>query len=344
VATEIGIRNPELGEDPALRRLEAEPWVYSFFQAVRLLEAAGGKREPVGEFTPPSKEVARFTSCPTLAFPASEIQSFKRSSDGQPSLEVNFMGLIGPLGVLPLPYSSLTLVRLREKDRAMKDFFDLFNHRFISLFYRAWTKYRFAISYERSGSGGLTASMLALIGLGMPSLQNRQQVVDESFVFYAGLVAQRPRSAEALRHLVADYFDVPVAVKQFAGSWSPLDPRDRTRVGEPHGITTLMGVGTVVGDEVWYMQSKVRLILGPLSRKQFEDFLPGGTAHEPLRAITRMFAEQEMDFEAQLILKREDAPACVLGGDGSGSARLGWISWVKSNPLDRDPSDTVLKL
>ena len=39
---------------------------------------------------------------------------------------------------------------------------------------------------------------------------------------YAGLLAQRPRSASALAGLLQDYFGVPVTVMQFVGQWLPL--------------------------------------------------------------------------------------------------------------------------
>jgi type VI secretion system protein ImpH len=100
----------------------------------------------------------------------------------------------------------------------------------------------------------------------------------------------------------------------------------------------------VIGDEVWDIQSRVRIKLGPLPLDRYLDFLPSGTAHAPLRALTRFFSGDGLDFEVQLILQRDEVPSCMLGAEGEQAPRLGWATWVKSAPMDRDPADTVLRL
>jgi type VI secretion system protein ImpH len=105
-----------------------------------------------------------------------------------------------------------------------------------------------------------------------------------------------------------------------------------------------LGGGAVIGDEVWDPQSRVRIKVGPLAMDRYLDFLPSGTAYAPLRDITRFYSGDEVDFEVQLILKREAVPACELGAEGENAPRLGWVTWVKSVPMLEDPSDTVLRL
>ena len=183
-----------------------------------------------------------------------------------------------------------------------------------------------------------------MVGLGMPALANRQAVGDESLLFYTGLLAQQPRSAIALERILADYFEVPVEVEQFVGAWCSLDRDTQTRFEDSEGFSTQLGWGAVVGDEVWDLQSRVRIKLGPLPLKRYLEFLPAGSAYAPLRAITRFFSGGDLDFEVQLILEREEVPACVLGAEGEQAPRLGWATWVKSVPLGRDPADTVLHL
>ena len=46
---------------------------------------------------------------------------------------VTFMGVTGPIGVLPYHYTALLLRRLRDKDFALCDFLDLFHHREIAI-------------------------------------------------------------------------------------------------------------------------------------------------------------------------------------------------------------------
>jgi len=265
-------------------------------------------------------------------------------ADDQPRMRVNFMGLTGPMGLLPLYYSALVRERIRAHDTTLRDFFDIFNHRAISLFYQAWEKYRFAIAYERGEGDRFSHHLLDLLGLGTPGLQNRQPLPDDGLLFYAGLLSPHARSATALRQLLMDYFDVPVEIEQFVGAWHALDDDTQCKFRETGGYSEQLGCGAVVGDEVWDQQSGARIRLGPLTLNQYLDFLPTGAAYEPLRALTRFFAGDELDFELQLVLKKEEAPPCKLGEEGSAAPQLGWLTWASSTPLTQDPEGTILRL
>ena len=344
MAAESGASNLAVAPNNIEAQLEREPFCFEFFQAVRLLSRLLSDRQAVGRFHHPGTEVVRFSAHPTLSFPASEIQAFAWREDQPPHMSVNFMGLTGPVGVLPLYYTELVMERLRARDTSLRDFLDIFNHRSIALFYQAWEKYRFPIAYERGEPDRFSQLLLSALGLGTRGLEKRQEVADESLMFYGGLVAQQPRSAVALERLLGDYFDVPVEVEQFVGAWYRLDEDTQTRMQDVEDISEQLGGGAVIGDEVWDLQSRVRLKVGPLPLDRYLDFLPSGTAHAPLKAITRFFSGDEVDFEVQLILKREAVPPCALGAEGEDAPRLGWVTWVKSAPMCQDPSDTILHL
>ena len=326
-------------------KLRVEPFRFEFFQAVRLLEKLLPERATVGSrFAHPAREVAHFGAHASLAFPASEIQALEWPHEGPLRMIVNFMGLTGPEGVLPLPYTSLIIERLRSSDTSVRDFFDIFNHRIISLFYQAWRKYRFDAAYERGERNRFSRQLLSLAGLGTESLRDRQAVPDDALIYYAGLLTQRPRSAQALRQILEDYFEVPVEIEQFSGGWFSLDRDNQCCFDEGVGDSQRLGLGAVAGDAIWDQQSRVRVVLGPLSLQEYSSFLPGGSCWEPLRAWTRFFSNEEFDFEVKLMLQRDETPACELGAESASGPRLGWVSWMKSAPLDRDPADTVLPL
>ncbi len=326
------------------RLIGEEPYRFEFFQAVRVLERLLRDRTVPGRFANPQTEVVRFAAHNTTIFPASEIQSLQWRESRPPLMVVNFMGLTGPEGVLPLYYTQYVAERGRARDTAMRDFLDIFNHRMISLFYQAWERYKFTVQYERGGGDRLSHYLLDLIGLGTKGLGGRQAVPDMSLVYYAGLLGQRPRSAQALKQVIEDYFDVPAEIVQFAGAWYRLDVPSQCRFEGGAAESEQLAVGTVVGDEIWDEQSRVRVRLGPLALEQYQDFLPTGTAYQPLRALVRFFAGNEFDFEAQLVLKREEVPGCELGRGDETAPRLGWITWAKSVAMGRDPDDTVLEL
>ena len=324
-----------------LARLFEEPWGFEFFQAVHLLERLHPERTPVGGFGDPRLEALRLTTATSVAFPASEIQAIDERN-GQPRLAVNFFGLTGPQGVLPLAYSLHVAERVRVGDHALKDFLGIFDHRLLSLFYRAWEKTHVGVAHGREARDWLTRHLLDLVGLGTEGLRDRLAVRDDALLFYAGLMALPTRPAAGLEQLVSDYFGVPVEVEQFVGAWYPLERETQSSLGDEDHSSAQLGLGAVAGDEIWDQQSRVRLRIGPLSRAQYEGFLPGGRAHEPLRALTRFYANDQIDFEIQLVLARDEVPRFQLGDDSP--LPLSWGTWLHTKALERDPDDNVFTL
>jgi type VI secretion system protein ImpH len=342
MATPGGPENPGLSEAPIERALREDSCSFEFFQAVTLLHWLR-KGLPVGRFSNPEEEAVNFRVNNHLNFPASQIQELKYSAGAPAQMTVNFMGLTGPMGVLPYCYTEMILERLREKDTSFASFLDIFNHRSISLFYRAWEKYRFPVTHYLGEEDRFTHHLLDLIGLGTPGLLHRQEVPDLGLLHYVGMLGQQSRSAGALEQILSDYFEVPVEIRQFAGAWYRLESGDFSRMNEGTSFPEQLGGGAVVGDEVWDQQSRVCVRLGPLSLAKYQEFLPGSTALSELKAITKFFSNDELDFEVQLIMKRDEVPQCEVGAEAE-RPRLGWTSWIKSAPLSRDPDDTILGL
>ena len=366
MATEGGIQAPDLKPDlksdqksdqkpgqkidprfePVRALLEQEPYCFQFFQAVRLLERLYPERNPVGLFVSPQTEVVQFSSVPTLAFPASEIQDMQPGKNSPAKLFVNFMGLSAAVGVLPHAYTEFLLERAKAKDRGPGDFFDIFNHRIISLFYRGWQKYRFYVAFERSGASDdlISNRLLDFVGLGTNALTRRMEIDDEACLYYAGLLSARRPTAQGLKQLIEDYFEVPVSLEQFTGTWRRLPPRNRTFLRDTGAFCEQLGMGTIVGDEAFDYHGAVTLRIGPLSFERYREFLPGERANMELRAWLRLYTNREFDYVIQLVLEREEVPRMNLGAEGIAASRLGLVSWVKNRPLARDPDEATYRL
>jgi type VI secretion system protein ImpH len=346
-------------------RLLGQPEQFEFFQAVRLLEwyyhRGGSQRQSVGKDVPPRSEVVRFRALPALSFPGCAITSLKegkqkatapdRSAAAPLEMVVTFLGLTGPSGVLPEHYTTLILERMRQRDHALREFFDLFNHRVISHFYRAWEKYRFPFAYERccreNAQDLFTECLYALVGFGTGELRGRIEPEDATFLFFAGHFAHHMRSAAPLRAILSDYFRLPIEVQQYCGQWLVLDEESRSRLAHRDragGQNSLLGMDVVLGERIWDVQSKFRLCLGPLTYQQFRRFMPSGDALLPLAQLTRSYVGPEFDFDVQLVLDAGEVPRCRLGSTAEDQPRLGWNTWLGSQPRDRDASDAIFML
>jgi len=333
------------GRAAALRNLaammEEEPFRVRFFQAVRLIQKMRSDLRPVGYFIAPQTETIRFSARTSLAFPPSEICQLRRMENGQLSMTVEFMGLCAAISVMPAPYIEFLLARAREKDFAMEEFLNIFNHRMISLFYRGWEKYRFFIEYERTGEDRLADRLLDVLGLGTEGLRGRGGMPDQAYLHYVALLARHVRSAACLEQILEDYFGVAAHIQQFARAWRKLSPENQTCFSGLGGASERLGVGAVAGDEVWDHHGRIRISLGPMRFQKYLKFLPGKEAHRELVAWLKFYSNGSYEAEVRLILAREDAPACDLGSRAETRPQLGLVSWLKTRPLDRDPADAT---
>jgi type VI secretion system protein ImpH len=360
-------------------KLAAEFFEFDFFQAVRVLEKLAPERAPIGLDGPPANEVARFRAHLSMSFPPSQIIALDppNESRSSPLFTVTFLGLYGPSGVLPTHYTQLLMDLVRDVRGAerysLRDFFDLFDHRFISLFYRAWEKYRFYLPYDRGEPFGaipdtFTLGLRSLMGFGSPGLTNRLHVVsaelaareptwgmsqaspdalakiDElALLYYAGFFVQRPRNATNLRLLLADYFRLAVEVRQFQGQWLAIPESGQTRIGEFGSL----GVNAIAGERVWDVQSRFRVRLGPLTFTQFAELLPDPAPQAERKTfflvaqLARVFAGSEFDFDVQLVLAGPGVPEAVLGDQPGAGPRLGWTVWLISSQPSEPVDDAV---
>ncbi len=316
-------------------RLLQEFYRFSFFKAVHLLEVLSQGRRPIGGAVKPAEEPVRFSVKPGFVCPPSDISSLTSAGEEEPvKMTIPFLGLIGPSGLLPNWYNEMAIEKDRKNNSPMADFFDVFHHRLISLFYLAWKKYRFPENYEVGGDDRLSGYLMSLIGLGTPGLHHRIGLPEESLIFYCGLLARPVASAEMIEAAATYLSGVPASIDPFIERMLLLSEEDRTQVGMAN---SRLGEDTVCGSYFWERQTKFRVKLGPMPYNAFRRFLPTGDLFGPVISLVRYMVGIEYEFEIWVILEKEAVPNCVLGDDASPSL-LGWSAWTK-HPEYRHPED-----
>ncbi|MFT4542271.1 MAG: type VI secretion system protein ImpH [Planctomycetota bacterium] len=312
-----------------VRELERNPGGFDFFQAVRVLQA--NRKQSIGMVgadTSPSKEGIRFTSHPTLGYSGSALRRVKAEGPETPhELEVNFLSMIGVTGALPLHYTEHLLSRLYLRDRSLTDFLDLFQHRSIALFFRAWRKYTFPFADEgsatqdvrRNRNVGVSGMLSSLIGLGTPGMSLPEGLPKNSWMYFAGHFARPVRTADGLERMIAGVCSHQVRYEGHIGSWLTLADSARSRLmpNTRHGgrirASQRLGMGFVLGSRVWDVQSKVRLHIGPLTGDEYHEWMPGSDACGRLVQLIRSYLGHETDFDLMIHPKDGDVSNIQLG-------------------------------
>jgi type VI secretion system protein ImpH len=321
-------------------RLEEEAVRFEFLQAVRLLHALAPERAGVGYDADPEREAVRFLSHMSFAFPTSDVVSIEppKQPGGPPRLTVSFLGVATPAcyGSLPMPYAQEVFEQARDRSAVLRDFFDVFNHRLISLYFRAFEKYSLPIAHETGNHDFFERALRGILGLATPALEERLHFADRALFWRAGLLAMAPVPAQVLEQLVESYFEVAARVEQFQPAWYPLDPEDQTRLGQTNAS---LGVDVNVGLSVRLLQYRFRLRLGSLNFAEYMELLPSGGAFEPMFDLVRIATGAEQTFEVQLVLAAAEVPPLELGA--TQPCRLGWSTWLTNPARTQDADDAV---
>ena len=331
-----------------LDALARAPHQFDFFQALRRLEALSSDtpdRPRFGAALRPADEPIRLGQEPDLTFAPSSLARLLPGVDGAPPrLTVNFFGLLGPNGPLPLHLTEYARDRQRNADDpTMIRFFDVFHHRMLMLFYRAWASGQPTVSHDLPADDRFELYVVALAGLGLAGLRSRDAFPDSAKLFYAGRLGAQSRNAEGLAAVIGDFFGVAARLEQFVGDWIELPFDRRWRLGASLAGGRL-GVSTTLGARIWSRQQKFRVVLGPLDRSAFQRMLPGGASLPKLTAMVRSYVGDELRWDLRLILEERVAEPWHLG-----HSRLAWTTWLgraaggRREDLVLDPQDEAAR-
>jgi len=316
---------PEPARD-LLRALAENPTAHGFLQTMRQLEILCRDNPRFGRSVRPRQDAVRLAQEPSTIFAPASLAAFEPGADGRPSkLLVHFFGLFGPDGPLPLHLTDYARERRRNaRDPSFQHFADIFHHRALSLFWRAWADARPTISFDRPEEDRFADFVGALTGYGLASLRDRDAMPHLSKLHFAGRFANQTRHAEGLGAILSSFFTMPVRVECFIGAWLTLPPADRTRLGESPR-TGALGRTALLGSAVWTRQNKFRIVFGPLTMDEYERLLPGGLSFHRLIPIVRNYVGDTLLWDVNLVLQRGEVPKTMLGKSG----RLGWTTWLK---------------
>ena len=362
------------------RALEAEPWRHDFFATLRRIECLHPELPRIGRAARPADEALRLAQQPSLAFAPAALAGLA-PGDGTrpPRLAQHFFGLLGPNGALPLHLSDYVRERRSSHgDATLASFLDLFHHRMLALFYRAWAQAQPTVSFDRPRDDRFADQVGSCIGIGAAALRQRDAAGDRIKLHHAGTLARQVRNADGLRALLADFFCAPVRIEQHVGHWMALPAAQRSRIGWPRapaaarlpggravrnagsgsgsglggrralhemngrhgaqGMQARLGADGVLGERVWDRQHKLRIHIGPLALADFEALLPGGAALPQLVALVRQYIGFELAWDARIWLARAEQPRLRLGG----AQRIGLSGWLGARRAAGDAGELVL--
>ena len=304
--------------------ISKEPWRFDFYSVLRRIERGYADRPRIGDSASLRDEYVALGQDPYMDFPASNLSKFERDGDGRYQVLVKFLGLLGPQGALPLATTEEAYTWNLMRDDAFPRFLDIFNHRFLQLFFRAWSDARPIGQHDRPKADRFIAYVGAMIGMGTEPYRNLDSVPDEAKLAYSGLMAPASKSASRLCNLVSGLFNVAVEIDEFVGSRLALEEEDRTYMGRRN---CGLGGGVLLGASVYSVQDKFRIRVFVKTMAEYVTYLPTGGRCEPLADLVFFYIGEQLEWEVELALPAGAIEPVRLSKFG----QLGWTSWMAPN-------------
>jgi len=324
------------------KTIGSTPYDWNFFGLVRELDRYFRQQsrgvESTGFSYKVKSDALRFRQSHSLAFPPSDVAAYQPGDPNTPSeLTVHCFGLLGCSGPMPLFLTEYVFKRVHHhKDHALKNFLDIFHHRMISLYYRAWAINQITVNrdWEDDPFSGYLGSLINASG---KAYTQTDEISNDARIYYSGRLIQKNMNSEGLCAILSDYFDTPVKMEQFTGQWISIPHEDQCRLGESEN-TGLLGKTGIVGRRIWDINQKFKLILGPMNLASYEKMVPGSRGFAHLKAWIDSYVGMSFDWDVQLVLKAEEVPDFTVNQ----KIQLGYTSWIKKRKDQKDADDLMI--
>lgn len=317
---------------------------YSFFQAVQLLNDYHRLVSNEEGKEALKETLIQFSVNPQLSHNRADIESIfveERDEKFVAQLSVNFLGLYGAASPLPAFYSE-AILQAETSDDSTKDFMDLFNHRMISLVYKCWEKYRYYKLYknnsynnpfscrEEGDSDPFSDWMFALCGLVKPEQRNDPDIDWNRLLPFIGMLGMRCHSASMIESVLRYYFKFKsLSICSNMLRFVEIEEDQQNRLGQQ---CATLSHDLVLGKQVEDRSGKFRIKIVKLSYEQFVQFLPDGEYYVPLRKIVNYILRDQLDYDIELQLQKQEVPALLL--TDYNQEKLGWTTWVGAHEQD----------
>lgn len=314
-----------LVQKPLVEKLTVEPYTFSFHQVVRLLNAWRQTRMASNG----NVQSLRMGAHAHLNWPPGDVflVDIPKDTDTPIRLNVNFMGLAGVQGPLPMPYTEILLKRTRQGDFVLQDFLDIFHNRLLHLLHSVERHQRVIFNTVRPHETALGRTFLCVAGLGEEGVRDRMAIPDQALPFSAGIMWQQPRSKEGLRQIIENYLSVPTKISPPVGRWVPITSDQQSRIGIGLGQLNALGDTAVLGKRAWQQDYYVDAVLGEMSRAMYERLIPTGHAFAHIRDVCHLYVRQRCSVRIKLKLQAKDRTHMCLDGKSA----LGWTSFLQGH-------------
>ncbi len=323
-----------------LKEFQQESYRYDFYQFIRLIECLYPDKQRIGYSMKPSDDAIRMGQLPTMQFAPGALAKFEISADYPASLKVFFFGLFGPNGPLPIHLTEFARNRMYvANDPTFAEFVDLFHHRLLSLFYRAWADKEPTVQLDRPNNDHFSFYIGSLLGIAERSQQQRDNISDHTKLHFAAHLGCQTRHPDGLRAILNAYFQVPITIEEFVGEWLAI-PENNLCYLNTDQQTGQLGLSATIGLRTWQCLHKFRIVAGPLNVQQFESLLPNGKKITAFSDLVKNYIGFDLKWDLKLILKKNEIPTVQLGKYG----RLGWNSWLSAKNRNDDAQDMLIDM
>ncbi len=362
-AAEAALNEPALNEaapgelprnEPLLlENLRALPGSFAFPQAVDIAERwlrsraakeagnTGGTGGARGAGAGVNANSVRYKVNPALSFPPGDIAAFdivERENLGpQANFTLNLMGLHGAGSPMPAYFTEYVAQHADEAD-ALRDFFDIFNHRLVGLLHQTWAKYRYYAQYKPQASDRLSNHFFGFFGAGHKELRQAKDLRWPRLMAYVGLISFNSDSVGSLESILRHYFNhQAVHIQPCIMRWVAVPEEQRARLGEEN---CALGEDFVLGDEMPDQTGKFRICLSELTWEQFNSFLPSEEKFAELHTLVKFTLKSRLDFDVELRLLPEEVRPWKL--DDASGLRLGWSSWATGLSVEEGDGAVII--
>ncbi|MBU3004978.1 type VI secretion system baseplate subunit TssG [Paraglaciecola arctica] len=319
----------ELTKDPD------ELYQQGFAPLLRYLDANAPLSARIGYSVSPKQDCVRFGQSALLHFHSSAFTTVRfEPKTGDYKLKNSYWGMLGINGPLPSHLTEYAIERnYRLKDKTFTEFLDVFNHRFISLFYRAWADSEPTVSHDRPDNDTFKKRLNAFSG--------EANVYRDTFgqngnvhQYLSGLFSHKNRSSKVLSQLLSEHLHLEVSISEFQGQWYQLEEGEQTQLGKNNSA---LGVNSISGNRTFQRSFNFAINIGPVDYSDYISLLDNKQRFESIVELTQKAVGQEYEFTINIILKPQQSRPSRLG-----LAKLGINSWCQDKSSHLAQQDPIL--